>query len=44
LAVYQRATDEDGGDDFGRTGEEGLGEGWVVLDGLGDYGGGFVAM
>ena len=42
LAFHQQATDEVGGNQFGRAGEEGLGEGWEVLgDGLlGGYGSG----
>ena len=40
LAFHQQATDKVGGDQFGGAGEEGLGEGWEVLDGRGGYGGG----
>ena len=40
LAFHQQATDEVGGDQLGRAGEEALGKGWGVLgDGLGGYGG-----
>ena len=38
LVFHQQATDEVGGDQLGRAGEEGLGEGWGVLGG---YGSGF---
>ena len=37
LAIHQQTTDELGGDDFGRAGEEGLRECW---EGLGGYGSG----
>jgi len=35
LAIHQQTTDELGGDDFGRAGEEGLRECWEGLDGYG---------
>jgi len=38
LAIHQQTTDELGGDDFGRAGEEGLRECW---EGLGGYGSGY---
>ena len=34
LAFHQQATDEVGGDQLGGAGEEGLEEGWEVVDGL----------
>ena len=40
LAFHQQATDEVGGDQLGRAGEEGLGERWGVLGGRGGYGSG----
>ena len=39
---HQQAADKVGGDDLGGAGEEGLGEGWEVLDGRGGYGSGWV--
>jgi hypothetical protein len=39
LAFHQQATNQVGGDQLGRAGEEGLGEGWEGVDG---FGGGFV--
>jgi len=42
LAFHQPATDELGGDQFGRVGEEGLGERWGMLGGCGGYGSGWV--
>jgi hypothetical protein len=42
LAFHQQAADELGGNLLGGAGEEGLGEGWEVLDGRGGYGSGFV--
>ena len=35
LAFHQQATDEVGGDQLGRAGEEGLGERWEVLVAMG---------
>jgi hypothetical protein len=40
LALHQQAADEVGGDQLGRAGEEGLGESWEMLGGLGGYGSG----
>ena len=40
LAFHQPAPDELGGDLLGRAGEEGLGERWGLLGGLGGYGSG----
>ena len=44
MAFHQRAADELGGNDLGGAGEEGLGVGWEVLDGLSGCGGGFVRL
>ena len=38
LVFHQQATDEVGGDQLGRAGEEGLGERWGALGGRGGYG------
>ena len=35
LAFHQQAADEVGGNNLGGAGEEGLGEGWEVVDGFG---------
>ena len=35
LVFHQQATDEVGGDQLGRAGEEGLGERWVVVVAMG---------
>jgi hypothetical protein len=40
LPFHQQAADEPWGDDLGRAGEEGLGEGWEDLGGRGGYGSG----
>ena len=37
LAFHQQATNDVGGDQLGRAGEEGLGERWGVLGGRGGY-------
>jgi hypothetical protein len=42
LLPHQQTADELGGDDFGRAGEEALGEGWEVLGGCGGYGSGLM--
>ena len=42
LPFHQQAADEVGSDDLGGAGEEGLGQGWEVLDRRGGYGGGWV--
>jgi hypothetical protein len=43
LAFHQQATNQVGGDQFGRAGEKRWEEGWEVLgDGLGGYGSGLV--
>ena len=42
LTFQQQATDEVGGDQLGRAGEEGLGKGWGVLDRRVGYGNGLV--
>jgi len=39
--IGQQAADELGGDQLGRAGEEGLGEGLEVLGGRGGYGSGY---
>jgi predicted ribosomally synthesized peptide with nif11-like leader len=38
LAFHQQATNQLGGDQLGRAGEEATGEGWEILDGRGCYG------
>ena len=43
-ALHQQATDDDGGDQLCGAGEEGLAEGWEVLEGRGGYGGGFWSL
>ena len=40
LAFHQQATNQVGGDQLGGAGEEGLGERWRLLGGLGGYGSG----
>jgi hypothetical protein len=40
LAFHQQATNQVGGDQLGRAGEEGLGESWEELGGRGGYGSG----
>jgi hypothetical protein len=42
LAFHQKASDELGGDLLGGAAEEGLGEGWEGLGGLGGYGSGLM--
>ncbi len=44
LAYHQQATNQVGGDQRGRAGEEGLREGWEVMSGRGGYGSDFVAI
>jgi hypothetical protein len=44
LAFHQQAADEVGGNQLGGASEEGLGEGWEVLAGLGGYESGYVWM
>ena len=39
LTFHQQAADEVGSNLLGGAGEEGLGEGWEVLEGRGGYGG-----
>ena len=41
LAFHQQAADEVGGNQLGGASEEGLGEGWEVLAGLGGYWSGY---
>jgi len=42
LAFHQQAADEGGGNHLSGASEEGLGEGWEVLAGLGGYESGYV--
>jgi hypothetical protein len=42
MPFHQQAADQLGGNQLGRAGEEGLGQGWEVLGGRGGYGSGSV--